>query len=147
MPIFSTFFTITTSSWCFFNNSFFIWHKETTLPEEIDLLVLPGGFAFGDRVYDRATGNFVISPGTMALQSPVSQIIGQAVEKNIPILGICNGFQILTQMKLLPGELILNECTHFVCKKVKRAFVSLHKTLIDVLVCVCVCAYLGMDLS
>ena len=102
----------------YFNNSFFIWHKETTLLEEIDLLVLPGGFAFGDRLYDKATGSFVISPGTMALQSPVSQIINQAVEKNIPILGICNGFQILTQMKLLPGELILNKCTHFVCKKV-----------------------------
>ena len=102
----------------YFNNSFFIWHKETTLPKEIDLLVLPGGFAFGDRVYDKATGSFAISPGTMALQSPVSQIIDQAIEKNIPILGICNGFQILTQMKLLPGELILNECTHFVCKKV-----------------------------
>ena len=103
----------------YFDNSFYIWHKENTLSfDEIDLLVIPGGFAFGDRVYDNATGNYIISPGTMALNSPVSKVIEQAVKKNIPILGICNGFQILTQMKLLPGQLELNDCKHFTCEKV-----------------------------
>lgn len=102
-------------------NCFYIWHKEDdiTILENVHLLILPGGFAFGDRIYNKATDNYEISPGTMALNSPVAQIIHAAVKKNIPILGICNGFQILTQMGLLPGELKLNECDHFVCKKVK----------------------------
>ena len=103
------------------NKCFFIWHKETdfSLLNNLDLLVLPGGFAFGDRIYNKATENYIISPGTMALQSPVSILIQEAVNRNIAILGICNGFQILTQMNLLPGKLLLNECKKFVCKKVK----------------------------
>ena len=100
---------------------FFIWHKETDLSllDNMDLLVLPGGFAFGDRIYNKATENYEISPGTMALESPVSVLIEEAVKRNIAILGICNGFQILTQMNLLPGKLLLNDCERFVCKKVK----------------------------
>ena len=103
------------------NKCFFIWHKETdfSLLNNLDLLVLPGGFAFGDRIYNKATENYIISPGTMALQSPVSILIQEAVNRNIAILGICNGFQILTQMGLLPGKLFLNDCKKFVCKKVK----------------------------
>lgn len=103
------------------NKCFFIWHKETdfSLLNNLDLLVLPGGFAFGDRIYNKATENYIISPGTMALQSPVSILIQEAVNRNIAILGICNGFQILTQMGLLPGKLLLNDCKKFVCKKVK----------------------------
>jgi len=103
------------------NKCFFIWHKETdfSLLNDLDLLVLPGGFAFGDRIYNKATENYIISPGTMALQSPVSILIQEAVNRNIAILGICNGFQILTQMNLLPGKLLLNDCKKFVCKKVK----------------------------
>ena len=103
------------------NKCFFIWHKETdfSLLNNLDLLVLPGGFAFGDRIYNKATENYIISPGTMALQSPVSILIQEAVNRNIAILGICNGFQILTQMNLLPGKLLLNDCKKFVCKKVK----------------------------
>tara|TARA_B110000438_G_scaffold299931_1_gene351119 strand:- start:95 stop:2236 length:2142 start_codon:yes stop_codon:yes gene_type:complete len=102
-------------------NCFYIWHKEDDINilQNVHLLILPGGFAFGDRIYNKATDNYEISPGTMALNSPVAKIIHAAVKKNIPILGICNGFQILTQMGLLPGELKLNECDHFVCKKVK----------------------------
>ena len=100
-------------------NCFYIWHKETdvNILHNINLLVLPGGFAFGDRIYNKATENYEISPGTMALNSPVTKIIESAVNKNIPILGICNGFQILTQMNLLPGNLICNDCQHFICKK------------------------------
>ena len=99
----------------------FIWHKrsDVSLLDNMDLLVLPGGFAFGDRIYNKATENYVISPGTMALESPVSVLIEEAVKRNIAILGICNGFQILTQMKLLPGKLLLNDSKKFVCKKVK----------------------------
>ena len=79
----------------YFPNAHYIWHKtDTLLNNEIDLLVLPGGFAFGDRHYKNATGEYVISPGQMALESPVTQIIKKANENKIPILGICNGFQI-----------------------------------------------------
>ena len=112
----SRYFKINNESECIF-----IWHKETdvSLLDNMDLLVLPGGFAFGDRIYNKATENYVISPGTMALESPVSVLINEAVKRNIAILGICNGFQILTQMNLLPGKLLLNDCKKFVCKKVK----------------------------
>ena len=106
----------------YFDNSFFIWHTEKEFPKDIHenmkLLVLPGGFAFGDRLYDKATGSYVISPGTMAAVSPVTKIIMEAVERKIPILGICNGFQILVQLGLLPGQLLLNDNKKFTCKKV-----------------------------
>ena len=101
--------------------SFYIWHNNSDLSvlDDLNLLVLPGGFAFGDRVYDKATNEYNISPGTMALLSPVSKVINEAVERKIPIIGICNGFQILIQMKLLPGKLELNTSKKFECKKVK----------------------------
>ena len=88
---------------------FYIWHKETKLPDNLKMIVIPGGFAFGDRLYEEATGSYKISPGTMALQSPVTKVILEAAEQHIPILGICNGFQILTGLGLLPGKLVLND--------------------------------------
>ena len=103
----------------YFTDARFIWHKKDKLSESIDLLVVPGGFAFGDRYYQNATGEYVISPGQMALESPVTQIIKKAYEDKIPIIGICNGFQILTKMNLLPGKLTLNTDKKFTCKKVK----------------------------
>ena len=103
------------------NSSFYIWHNfnDLSILNNVRLLVLPGGFAFGDRVYNKATANYYISPGTMAINSPVTKIIKHAINLKIPILGICNGFQILTKLKLLPGELVLNDCKSFKCKKVK----------------------------
>ena len=103
----------------YFENAFYIWHKEDVLTHAIDLLVIPGGFAFGDRYYKNATSEYVISPGQMALESPVTSIIKKAYENRIPILGICNGFQILTKLKLLPGELKLNNDKKFTCKNVQ----------------------------
>ena len=103
----------------YFENAFYIWHKEDVLTHAIDLLVIPGGFAFGDRYYKNATSEYVISPGQMALESPVTSIIKNAYENKIPILGICNGFQILTKLKLLPGELKLNNDKKFTCKNVQ----------------------------
>tara|TARA_B100000035_G_scaffold109341_1_gene92813 strand:- start:6031 stop:8163 length:2133 start_codon:yes stop_codon:yes gene_type:complete len=100
---------------------FYIWHKEEniSLLDNVKLLVLPGGFAFGDRIYNKATEEFTISPGTMAINSPASKLIHYAVEKKIPIIGICNGFQILTGMKLLPGTLVLNDSNQFICDRVE----------------------------
>jgi len=105
----------------YFEDSFFIWHKETNcnILTDLDLLVIPGGFAFGDRIYNKATENYTISPGTMAIKSPVTVIIKEAAKRKIPILGICNGFQILTQLNLLPGKLLLNKTKKFVCKQVE----------------------------
>lgn len=92
----------------------FIWYKERKLPN-IDLLVLPGGFAFGDRVYKKATGKYDIDPGEQAITSPVMKIVYKAAEKGIPILGICNGFQILVKANLLPGKLEQNKSKKFYC--------------------------------
>ena len=105
----------------YFNDIFdvyYIWHKEEKINEEVDLIIIPGGFAFGDRVYDKATDSYIINPGQMALESNVTQIILNAAKNKVPILGICNGFQILTKLKLLPGKLIINKNNKFNCKKV-----------------------------
>ena len=113
----------------FFENSFYIPHTETTLPKNVKLIVIPGGFAFGDRIYEKATGKYIISPGTMAIECPVSNVIMEAKEKNIPILGICNGFQILVKMGLLPGRLIQNNNHKFTCKKVECEFQGIKEEL------------------
>ena len=100
----------------FGHKPFFIWYKETKLPK-LDLLVLPGGFAFGDRVYKKATGKYVIDPGEQAISSPVMKLVREATYRNIPILGICNGFQILVKAGLLPGKLLQNKSKKFYCKR------------------------------
>lgn len=109
----------------YFENGFFIWHKQSYEPgllEDVGLLVIPGGFAFGDRYYTKATNIYTINPGKMALESNVSSVIKKAHAMEIPILGICNGFQILTKMGLLPGELVLNDNKQFNCKKLSCQF-------------------------
>ncbi len=103
----------------YFNNAFYIWHKDNILEKSIDLLVIPGGFAFGDRYYKNATSDYVISPGKMATSSPVTDIIYKCIECHIPVLGVCNGFQILTKLGLLPGSLQLNNDSKFTCQNVK----------------------------
>ena len=82
-----------------------IWHKETSLPDS-DLIVLPGGFSYGD--YLRC--------GSMAANSPIMKEVKKSAEKGSSILGICNGFQILTEAGLLPGTLIRNQGLSFICK-------------------------------
>lgn len=95
----------------------FVWYKNSKF-ELFDLLVIPGGFAFGDRVYGKATAKYSIDPGTMALGSPVMKLIYAYVKKGLPILGICNGFQILVKAGLLPGKLVHNDSKHFFCDKI-----------------------------
>jgi phosphoribosylformylglycinamidine synthase I len=80
-----------------------IWHKETTLPQGIDLVVIPGGFSFGD--YLRA--------GAMAAQSPIMRAVHAHAARGGYVLGICNGFQILTEAGLLPGALLRNAGLRF----------------------------------
>ncbi len=83
----------------------FIWHRETKLPE-IDVLIIPGGFSYGD--YLRA--------GAIARFSPIMDAVLDFAEKGRPVVGICNGFQILTEAGLLPGALLQNNSTKFICQ-------------------------------
>ena len=85
-----------------------IWHAETELPEGLDLIVLPGGFSYGD--YLRA--------GAMAAQSPVMRAVVKAAGRGVAVAGICNGFQILCEAGLLPGALLRNSGLKYVCKPV-----------------------------
>ena len=90
-----------------------LWYKTEDIVKDIDLLIIPGGFAFGDRFYQKATGEYNYSPGEMAKEAPITNTILYSYENNIPILGICNGFQILTHLNLLPGELTENLSNKF----------------------------------
>ena len=85
-----------------------VWHKETSLPDT-DLIVIPGGFSHGD--YLRA--------GAIAARAPIMGAVRQAAEAGTLVLGVCNGFQILTEAGLLPGSLMRNAGLTFVCREVK----------------------------
>jgi phosphoribosylformylglycinamidine synthase I len=84
-----------------------VWHRETHLPD-VDLIVLPGGFSYGD--YLRA--------GALAARSPIMKEVVARAEVGVAVLGICNGFQILTESGLLPGAILRNAGLHFVCRTV-----------------------------
>ena len=84
------------------------WHADTNL-HGVDAVVLPGGFSYGD--YLRC--------GAIAAQAPVMQTIIEKANQGLPVLGICNGFQVLVESHLLPGGLIRNEHQHFVCRDQK----------------------------
>ena len=84
-----------------------VWHKDTEIPE-VDLIVLPGGFSFGD--YLRC--------GAMASHSPIMREVKARAERGVHVLGICNGFQILAEAQLVPGVLMRNTSLKFVCKDV-----------------------------
>jgi len=90
-----------------------VWQTETSLPD-VDLVVVPGGFSFGD--YLRA--------GAIAARSPVMRAVAKAAGKGVPVLGVCNGFQILCEAGLLPGALMRNAALRFVCREVKLEVVN-----------------------
>lgn len=85
-----------------------VWHRETELPEGIDLIGVPGGFSYGD----------YLRSGAMAARSPIMQAVAAAAARGTYVLGICNGFQVLTEAGLLPGALLRNAGQHFVCREV-----------------------------
>jgi phosphoribosylformylglycinamidine synthase I len=85
-----------------------IWHRETELPEGLGLIAIPGGFSYGD----------YLRSGAMAARSPIMQAVGEAAGKGVPVLGVCNGFQVLTEAGLLPGALMRNAGLHFVCRSI-----------------------------
>ncbi|HLL60254.1 MAG TPA: phosphoribosylformylglycinamidine synthase subunit PurQ, partial [Candidatus Nitrosocosmicus sp.] len=70
---------------------------------------------FGDRVYKKATASYIIEPGTLAVTSPVMKLVKEFIKKGVPVLGICNGFQILVKAGVLPGRLEQNKSKEFYC--------------------------------
>ena len=86
-------------------NAEFFWH-EKSLPKTIDAVVLPGGFSYGDR----------LRAGVIAANSPIISDVKRMAAHGIPILGVCNGFQILVESGLLPGVLLKNESLNFMCE-------------------------------
>jgi phosphoribosylformylglycinamidine synthase subunit PurQ / glutaminase len=86
-----------------------VWHRDSELPQGLDLIAVPGGFSYGD----------YLRSGAMAARSPVMQAVIEAAGRGVPVLGVCNGFQILTEAGLLPGALMRNAGIRFVCRTVK----------------------------
>lgn len=84
-----------------------VWHGDTDLPK-VDLVVLPGGFSYGD----------YLRSGAIAARSPIMRAVIDAAGRGVPVLGVCNGFQILCEVGLLPGVLMRNATLNFICKDV-----------------------------
>jgi len=91
-----------------------IWHKDTALPEGIDMVGVPGGFSYGD--YLRC--------GAIAAKSPICHSVVAHAERGGYVLGVCNGFQILTETGILPGALLRNAGLKYVCKAVQLTVVT-----------------------
>ena len=86
-------------------NTQYCWHDKP-LPENLDAVILPGGFSYGDR----------LRAGVIAANSPIIQDVKKIAQKGLPILGVCNGFQILVESGLLPGVLLKNDSLNFMCE-------------------------------
>jgi len=84
-----------------------VWHSERDLPK-VDLIVLPGGFSYGD----------YLRTGAIAAHSPIMREVKARADQGVPVLGVCNGFQILCESGLLPGVLLTNESLRFICRNV-----------------------------
>jgi len=85
-----------------------VWHRESELPDGLDLIAIPGGFSYGD----------YLRSGAMAARSPVMAAVRQAAERGVALLGVCNGFQVLTEARLLPGALMRNAGIRFIGRDV-----------------------------
>ncbi|HTH29112.1 MAG TPA: phosphoribosylformylglycinamidine synthase subunit PurQ [Sphingobium sp.] len=91
-----------------------VWHGETALPDKLDIIGVPGGFSYGD----------YLRSGAMAARSPVMRAVAEAAARGVAVLGICNGFQVLTEAGLLPGALMRNAGINFVCRDVALTVAS-----------------------
>jgi phosphoribosylformylglycinamidine synthase len=108
-----------------------VWHRETELPEGLDLIAIPGGFSYGD----------YLRSGAMAARSPVMRAVGESAARGVAVLGVCNGFQILTEAGLLPGALMRNANLNFICRDVplkvensQTAFTSRYEAGEDIII-------------
>jgi phosphoribosylformylglycinamidine synthase len=86
-----------------------VWHRDSELPAGTDFIALPGGFSYGD----------YLRSGAMAARSPIMRSVIEAANRGVPVIGICNGFQVLTETGLLPGALMRNAGLSFVCRPVR----------------------------
>jgi phosphoribosylformylglycinamidine synthase len=84
-----------------------VWHADTAMPP-VDLIVLPGGFSYGD----------YLRSGAIAARAPIMRTIAERAAAGVPVLGVCNGFQILCEAGLLPGVLMRNASLRFVCREI-----------------------------
>ncbi len=94
----------------------FLWHKDTSIPQDLDVIILPGGFSYGD--YLRC--------GAIARFSPIMREVVDFASKGGLVMGICNGFQILVEAGLLPGVLLKNTSQNFICRDVFLKTVNFH---------------------
>lgn len=85
-----------------------VWHRDTELPDGTSLVAVPGGFSYGD----------YLRSGAIAARSPILRAVVESAGKGLPVLGVCNGFQVLTEAGLLPGALMRNAGLNFVCRDV-----------------------------
>ena len=85
-----------------------VWHRDSELPDGTDFVAIPGGFSYGD----------YLRSGAMAARSPVMRAVTEAAGRGMPVLGVCNGFQVLTEAGLLPGALMRNAGLSFICRTV-----------------------------
>jgi phosphoribosylformylglycinamidine synthase I len=85
-----------------------VWHRDSELPDGTEFIGLPGGFSYGD----------YLRSGAMAARSPIMRAVVDAAGRGVPVIGICNGFQVLTEAGLLPGALMRNAGLNFVCRPV-----------------------------
>ena len=83
-----------------------VWHADSDLPDGLDFIALPGGFSYGD----------YLRSGAMAANSPIMQAVKRAADRGVPVLGVCNGFQVLCEARLLPGALMRNAGQTFICR-------------------------------
>ncbi|HEU5286372.1 MAG TPA: phosphoribosylformylglycinamidine synthase subunit PurQ [Sphingomicrobium sp.] len=84
------------------------WHRDSALPDGTDFVALPGGFSYGD----------YLRSGAMAARAPIMRAVADAAARGVPVIGICNGFQVLTEAGLLPGALMRNAGLAFVCRPI-----------------------------
>ena len=91
-----------------------VWHRDTDLPAGTDFIALPGGFSYGD----------YLRSGAMAARSPIMAAVVAAAGRGVPVLGVCNGFQVLTEAGLLPGALMRNAGLNFVCRDVALSVIN-----------------------
>lgn len=85
-----------------------VWHRDTGLPDDVSLVAVPGGFSYGD----------YLRSGAIAARSPIMRDVVERAGRGLPVLGVCNGFQVLTEAGLLPGALMRNAGLDFVCRDV-----------------------------
>ncbi|MEH6758329.1 MAG: phosphoribosylformylglycinamidine synthase subunit PurQ [Parasphingorhabdus sp.] len=95
-----------------------VWHGDSDLPDGLDIIAIPGGFSYGD----------YLRSGAMAARSHIIDAVVKAADKGVKILGVCNGFQILTEIGLLPGVLMRNENIEFICKDASLTVSENHST-------------------